>query len=274
MENFKEDTTIILDPNLSSKTDQELVNEFQSGEPKPFFEIIKRYQSSVFETAYLLSSGIDSARALTKETFLKLYNQLSDSESAPSLEIKTFQSLMSVTSSEKEQEDPPTEDHQDVHNALNELPALQKSILILKYRQTQSNDTISEILELEEETTSTKIQKAKENFIDACKEREVNLSDQEEPKSILVQLSIPSISSSFQNQLQMTIQEEAMPDTQAIPSPEEYLETVPGAADQDFPTDTVEVPSPDHSASIAVRVLSILAGLAVALAITLPFLMG
>ncbi|AFM40095.1 RNA polymerase sigma factor, sigma-70 family [Desulfosporosinus acidiphilus SJ4] len=56
--------------------DTELITGILNGNAKLYEEIIERYQTGVYRTAYYYTQNVEDARDITQEIFIKVYNKL------------------------------------------------------------------------------------------------------------------------------------------------------------------------------------------------------
>jgi RNA polymerase sigma-70 factor (ECF subfamily) len=65
-----------LDLNLFSRSDQQLVEKALSGNKKAWFELISRYEQSIFNYAMRMTSQSHDAKDLMQEIFISVFNSL------------------------------------------------------------------------------------------------------------------------------------------------------------------------------------------------------
>ena len=58
-----------------TKTDEELIAEFQGGDEKAFIELVDRYKDRLINFVYRFLNDISDAEDLVQETFLKVYKK-------------------------------------------------------------------------------------------------------------------------------------------------------------------------------------------------------
>ncbi len=165
-------------------TDVKLIEEFRSGDNEAFNKIIERWQHRIHRFAYRYFSSHDEAMDITQKTFIKVYKKLhtlDDAEKFPAWIYRIANNLCldeskragrRRSSSIEALADHPIADSRDskpdnlIHQhqlesilqlALNQLPAEQRVVVIMKEYEGLKFREIAEILEEPENTVKSRL---------------------------------------------------------------------------------------------------------------------
>jgi RNA polymerase sigma-70 factor (ECF subfamily) len=169
--------------------DEELISYIVKGKTELYSEIVDRYQSKVFSTAYNYTHDYEEARDLTQEIFIKLYNNLSNYKNKDSFSTwlyriavnrcidwtrkKKLQTISAFYDDGDEEvniydtiadsgggpEDTLVNEENRVfiRKAVEELPEIYKTVIILYYFEDFSPQEISEITDIPRRTIETRL---------------------------------------------------------------------------------------------------------------------
>jgi RNA polymerase sigma-70 factor, ECF subfamily len=168
-------------------TDAELVSQHLAGDPGAFAELVKRYTRSIYNVTYRFTSDAHEAENLTQETFLRAWNALPrvslDKPLKPYF-IKIAVNLcrdwaernkmMRLTPLEIEDETVWVDEASDpldtvsdkelqglVRTKLDDLPALYRTVLSLRYAEELSYEEIASALDIPVNTVRVHLHRAK-----------------------------------------------------------------------------------------------------------------
>lgn len=202
-----QDTTIHVEPDYSSKSDEELVQLFQSGHPTSFNEIVNRYKKPLFNTAFYMVSDYNAALDITQQAFVNAYEGLPDFRLESTLKTWLYQILKNLCYSHHRKEGrnqeipigeyasnsssddpgtfpepettspPPTtqllqqEKQKTLREALQQVKDDHRTVLILRDFQDHSYDEISNILEIPVGTVRSRIYRARQSLKEKIEQR-------------------------------------------------------------------------------------------------------
>ncbi len=159
---------------MSSKSDLELVKEFQAGKVEAFNELVRRYQQKVYWIAHRIIGNHNDADDITQDVFVKVYKSLENfrSESSFYTWIYRIASNMAISSIRRKKiinlikfddafsalnsiadENISALDNMElkenrilIEEAIAQLPPRQKKVFIMRYYDELPYEEISKIL--------------------------------------------------------------------------------------------------------------------------------
>lgn len=155
------------------RTDDELVQEFQSGSERAFNEIVLRHRRRIFQVAMGIVGNAEDADDIAQEVFIKSYKSLGEFRGDSALstwlyritfnlslnhirsrKLRSFVSLDKIAAVLPGGESPSrrvesVELNEIVKRAVAELPAKQRTVFLLRYFQKLSHAEIAEIMDRE-----------------------------------------------------------------------------------------------------------------------------
>ncbi|WP_291350732.1 sigma-70 family RNA polymerase sigma factor [Desulfosporosinus sp.] len=162
------------------KGDEELIQAILAGNGEGYADIVERYQTGLFRTAYYYTQNVEDARDLTQDIFIKAYNNLTVFRQGSAfstwlyriavnhcldwcrkkkpqyVEASCFDNLCT-------EEDSPEdlflqqEIASEVQTAVASLPPIYSTVLILYYFQDFSPQQIAEITDAPKRTVETRL---------------------------------------------------------------------------------------------------------------------
>lgn len=174
--------------------DKKLVKKAKSGDIQAFTELITNYKDKIFHLAYRMLSNVQEAEDITQETFLRVYSNLDryDEEHKFSTWIFRIATNLCIDRIRKkkanysldenwndedgldwysrlpsqgkspEEEAISSEEQNQIHQAIMNLPSKYRVIMILRYIQDLSIQEISEVVNLSNSTVKTRLHRGRE----------------------------------------------------------------------------------------------------------------
>lgn len=172
---------------VTTSTEAELVTKHLAGDPHAFAELVKRYTSAIYNVTYRFTNDAHEAENLTQETFLRAWNALPrialDKPLKPyfvkiavnlcrdwAAQKKIALELPLETESETEYADEASDPLRAVSDSelrervrakLDELPALLRTVITLRYTEEMSYEEMAAALDLPVNTIRTHLHRAK-----------------------------------------------------------------------------------------------------------------
>lgn len=155
---------------MDAPTDRDLVVRARRGESEPFGELVRRYQTAVFNVCYRLMGERREAEDMTQETFIRAMDRLDtfniDLPFAPwikrvaaNLCLNRLETARPESSLDDERDEPATDEtpeaaHDEserakhVRQALRELPAHYRMVIELRHYHDMSYDEIAQTMKI------------------------------------------------------------------------------------------------------------------------------
>ena len=172
--------------------DEEIVLHILNGKTALYSDIISRYQNKVFSTAYGYTHNHEEAKDLTQEIFIKLYNNLNKFKEQARFSTWLYRIAVNhcidwtrknkkniamsfwadgensdILDSICEEGNNPEEIlikkeySSQIRSALERLPEIYKTVMILYFMDDMNTSEISDILETPKKTVETRLYRAK-----------------------------------------------------------------------------------------------------------------
>lgn len=162
------------------KGDEELIQAILTGNGERYADIVERYQTGLFRTAYYYTQNVEDARDLTQDIFIKAYNSLAAFRQGSAFSTWLYRIAVNYCidwcRKKKPQyvedccldnfcteEDGPEdlflqrEIASEVQAAVGSLPAIYSTVLILYYFEDFSPQQIAEITDTPKRTVETRL---------------------------------------------------------------------------------------------------------------------
>lgn len=162
------------------KGDEELIKAILQGNGELYGDIVERYQSGLYRTAYYYTQNIEDSRDLTQDIFIKAYNNLAKFKYGSAFSTWLYRiavnhcldwcrkkkpqyleasCLDDLCSEEESPEDLFLQQELtfEVQAAVGSLPAIYSTVLILYYFEDFSPQQIAEIIETPKRTVETRL---------------------------------------------------------------------------------------------------------------------
>lgn len=169
--------------------DDELIRSILQGNGEQYDDIVERYQTGLYRTAYYYSQNIEDARDLTQEIFIKAYNCLAGFNQGSTFSTWLYRiavnhcidwcrkkkplfveatCLNSLSNEERSPEDLLLQQEltSEVQVAVASLPEIYSTVLILYYFEDFSPQQIAEIVEAPKRTVETRLFRARKMLRD------------------------------------------------------------------------------------------------------------
>lgn len=190
-----------------NKSDQELIDECLAGETEAFGRLVIRYQDRLYNTIVRVMGTSDEARDIAQDAFVQAFQKLSTFRgqsafyswlfriavnTAVSHQRKTRRSPSSIDAAREQSGAEPIDPHQaaapshalelieqqtQIREALNELNAEYRTVLVLKDIEGLKYEQIAEILEVPIGTVRSRIHRARGDL----REKLARLFDEDSP---------------------------------------------------------------------------------------------
>ncbi len=157
---------------MTTRTDQQLLEEFLGGNEQGFNELVRRYQEKVYWIARRMIVDHDDADDVAQEVFIKLYQTAKDFRGESSLSTwlyrVTVNASLNALRRKKVREYLPLEDVEErtesdeplpdaaveeqerrslMEKAIASLPSKQRAVFVLRYYEEKPYDEIAQILQ-------------------------------------------------------------------------------------------------------------------------------
>ncbi len=172
-------------------TDEELIAEFQKGNEKAYYELVKRYKDRLLNFIYRFVGSMEMAEDLLQDTFIKLYTSahmykeiakfstwiytIAGNLAKTELRKRKRRHIFSIHDLGKDEKDyeipsyTDTPDKQsdsrytqkDIQRAIQELPDQFRTVIILRDIQELSYEEISMIVKVPEGTVKSRINRGR-----------------------------------------------------------------------------------------------------------------
>jgi len=160
--------------------DEELIRIILHGNGELYAEIVERYQSKLYRTAYHYTQNIEDARDLTQEIFIKAYNSLAGFKRGSSFSTWLYRIAVNhcIDWSRKKKprqhevdtvvdlyhKEGSPEDHflrlesaAEIQGAVRSLPEIYSTVLLLYYFEDFTPREIADILDTSKRTVETRL---------------------------------------------------------------------------------------------------------------------
>lgn len=180
-------STAAVTENIVAATEAELVTKHLAGDPHAFAELVKRYTNAIYNVTYRFTNDAHEAENLTQETFLRAWNVLPrialdkplkpyfvkiavnlcrDWAAQKKIAFELPLETESETAYADETSDPlravsDEELRERVRAKLDELPALLRTVITLRYTEEMSYEEMAAALDLPINTVRTHLHRAK-----------------------------------------------------------------------------------------------------------------
>ncbi|HGY56573.1 MAG TPA: sigma-70 family RNA polymerase sigma factor [Caldithrix abyssi] len=162
---------------MSDREDKELVKRCVKGDQKAFEALVDKYQKTVFNIIYRLIHNYDESEDLTQKVFIKVYENLDAFNSRYKFfswlyriavneslnHIKAKKRLTPLEEGYAASEKRPDETFngkevsERLQNAINQLNANYRTVIILKHFQNCSYSEIADIVDIPEKTVKSRL---------------------------------------------------------------------------------------------------------------------
>lgn len=160
--------------------DEELIQTILKGNGERYDDIVERYQTKLYRTTYYYTLNIEDARDLTQEIFIKAYNNLNKFKYGSTFSTWLYRIAVNHCidwhrKKKSQHEDPAHWDKlqakedsledlvlrqemiNEVQEAVNALPEIYRTILILYYFEDFNPQLIADILSTPKRTVETRL---------------------------------------------------------------------------------------------------------------------
>lgn len=183
---------------MVTRSDWELIQAFKQGNEEVFEEIVRRYQKKVYNTTYRMTGNPEDANDLAQEVFIRVYRNLERFQGKSSFSTWLFTIATNICRDEMRKrhrrvavqslsepihmEDGDLEReiadesmtpeilslnrelHDEIQAVIDELPAEQKEVIVLRELQEFSYEEIAEIAGVSLGTVKSRISRARMNM--------------------------------------------------------------------------------------------------------------
>ena len=171
---------------MEENLDHFLVNEARRGDAKAFEGLVERHYRSVFALCYGMVSNLHDAQDLAQKTMLKAFKKVKKLENPErfsnwicSIARNTcrdhirnrrfFQSIPEHNISSLNQK---TEDHEELRQAIGQLPEEMRVPLLMYYFDGKKSKTIAHTLEMTDSAVRQRLRKARRKLYEMLKNRD------------------------------------------------------------------------------------------------------
>lgn len=183
---------------MTTRTDQQLIDEFLNGNEQGFNELVRRYQEKVYRVARRMMGDHDEADDVVQEVFIKLYQAVKEFRGESSvytwlyrittnaalnaLRKKKVREYISIDDAAQQIESdvtPPDQAAEEkerksaIEKAVASLPRKQRAVFVMRYYEEKSYDEIALILK-------TSVGGLKANYFHAIKKIGIALKKESE----------------------------------------------------------------------------------------------
>ncbi len=174
---------------MSTLSDAKIVEQCLRGDWQEFAVLVDRYERTLFNAAYRIVGSRDEAADITQQTFVKAYENLRNFNP----EFKFFSWIYRIVMNEAlthisrakrlrevELPDQPevknpeellqeSENSAKIHSALQQLPAEQRTAIILRHFHDLSYREMADILRIPEKTVKSRLYSARQQLVPLLK---------------------------------------------------------------------------------------------------------
>lgn len=167
-------------PQYILKEDEEIIQAILKGNGELYSNIVERYQTGLYRTAYYYTQNFEDARDITQDILIKAYNKLAGFQHGSTFSTWLYRiavnhcldwcrkkkpqyleggCLDNLSAEEKNPEDLflQQEIASEVQAAVSKLPAIYSTVLILYYFEDFSPQQIADITDMPKRTVETRL---------------------------------------------------------------------------------------------------------------------